>query len=312
MKLNRNLCLFFLCLCLINFNAFGQEGGDDDDEGTQTSLPKSITLDEGKSFAPAELSNCILPIHADFFVVNLEEVKSKDLTLFYAEITVRDQEGNWTSEIFPIDFDDFTLLDGQYGPQGELAYRAAKVFSFDMYTFYEEAEAEWDAPITTLDIHVRLLEWSGEDYVDFPICEHNAYGQLFSCEVFENVLCGNDVDCQNANSHTAQSYRLFEREQLSDCAPSWADTRTETVSKLQHTEVYPNPFKDQIQIVMSADFSEMALYNANGQLIQNWSSAVFPAKSPSVQWSTAHLPPGVYLLKIRRAHDIETIKLIKQ
>lgn len=71
--------------------------------------------------------------------------------------------------------------------------------------------------------------------------------------------------------------------------------------------VYPNPFEDQITIESSSlDEHGIQVYNAVGQLINS-----LKTNGTITKLDLAGLKKGVYLMKIKTAHQEQTIKLLK-
>ncbi len=70
---------------------------------------------------------------------------------------------------------------------------------------------------------------------------------------------------------------------------------------------YPNPVEDKITIVKNHEFTEIELYDLNGNIILSENP-----ESNAVSFDLSHLPGGVYFIRISNDETIRTRKFIKQ
>jgi hypothetical protein len=80
------------------------------------------------------------------------------------------------------------------------------------------------------------------------------------------------------------------------------------------TEVFPNPFKDILQISMQlekAGMIQVALYNASGRLVSKIQQTGLLGRNTIVMSNLSALPPGVYLVQIKADNHTSFEKLIK-
>jgi len=71
--------------------------------------------------------------------------------------------------------------------------------------------------------------------------------------------------------------------------------------------VFPNPFDDKVFIEGIEQGSDYKIFNSNGYLVSSGSIG----NKKSIDLSTVDLASGIYLLKIRKENELQTIKLIK-
>jgi len=114
--------------------------------------------------------------------------------------------------------------------------------------------------------------------------------------VFENDG-GNNIYIDNINLYPASMTDLVEPDVLT------------------HLSVYPNPASDQVSVeLFSLDGQDylIELYSTLGQKIATLYNGQFTKGFQTVNYSTAHLPKGVYVIKVATAGNLRSIKLIKE
>jgi hypothetical protein len=80
------------------------------------------------------------------------------------------------------------------------------------------------------------------------------------------------------------------------------------------TLVFPNPFKDRLQISMQlekAGVIQVALYDASGQLVRKVQQAGLLGTNTIVMSNLSALLPGLYLVKVKAGDHTSFEKLIK-
>lgn len=78
------------------------------------------------------------------------------------------------------------------------------------------------------------------------------------------------------------------------------------VNDLEKTDFnfYPNPVKDELNIISKSDVKNVSIYNVSGQSVMN---------SKSKKINTSALPKGVYIVRAKLANgQIETFKIVKK
>jgi len=80
-------------------------------------------------------------------------------------------------------------------------------------------------------------------------------------------------------------------------------TGTEMLSEAGLPEVYPNPFSDHLNIKTSEN-QTIRLYDIQGTIL-------FESKDESATFSTAHLPPGFYIMTVTTPAYVRTVRLEK-
>lgn len=80
-------------------------------------------------------------------------------------------------------------------------------------------------------------------------------------------------------------------------------------------KLYPNPAKDNVLLTLesaiSADYS-ITLYSTLGARLMNIYQGEIEAGQKQFEFSTQHLPVGIYIVKVENAGEVETIKLVKE
>lgn len=112
---------------------------------------------------------------------------------------------------------------------------------------------------------------------------------------FENDN-GNNIFIDNINLYPASYASLNEEELTLDIS------------------VYPHPLLDNAIIKLdlnSADNYTIKLYNSLGAEISNIYEGYLQAGTQTINWSSADLAPGMYLLRVESEGKIQTVKLIK-
>jgi len=83
---------------------------------------------------------------------------------------------------------------------------------------------------------------------------------------------------------------------------------------LANTEVFPNPFKDILQISMQlekAGMIQVALYDASGRLVRRSQQTGLVGRNTIAMDNLSALLPGVYLLQLKAGEHIATQKITK-
>lgn len=83
---------------------------------------------------------------------------------------------------------------------------------------------------------------------------------------------------------------------------------------LANTEVFPNPFKDLLQISMQlekAGMIQVALYDASGRLVRRSQQTGLVGRNTIAMGNLSALLPGVYLLQLKAGEHIATQKITK-
>jgi hypothetical protein len=83
---------------------------------------------------------------------------------------------------------------------------------------------------------------------------------------------------------------------------------------LANTEVFPNPFKDILQISMQLEKAgtiQVALYDASGRLVRRSQQAGLVGRNTIAMGNLSALLPGVYLLQLKAGEHIATQKITK-
>lgn len=83
---------------------------------------------------------------------------------------------------------------------------------------------------------------------------------------------------------------------------------------LANTEVFPNPFKDILQISMQlekAGMIQVALYDASGRLVRRSQQTGLVGRNTIAMGNLSALLPGVYLLQLKAGEHIVTQKITK-
>jgi hypothetical protein len=143
---------------------------------------------------------------------------------------------------------------------------------------------------------------------------YSLYG-LTSTETFvshtNNKLVKKDV-VPALNQITVELEPLSVNSIILKAAPTSAETKV--LNDKLKTSIYPNPATDQV----SLDFKlpergklTIGLFQSNGTLLYTISDEIFDAGDHQLDFSTAHLSSGIYLIKIQSGNDNQTLKLIK-
>lgn len=70
--------------------------------------------------------------------------------------------------------------------------------------------------------------------------------------------------------------------------------------------LYPNPVKDELNILSKTEIKNVSVYNVSGQSVLN-------SRSNSKNISTSSLTSGVYMVRVELANgQIETFKIVKK
>lgn len=80
-------------------------------------------------------------------------------------------------------------------------------------------------------------------------------------------------------------------------------------------KLFPNPLQETATIQIDQVKTEqvtISLYNAMGQKIQDLYTGEMPAGENQINWSTADLTEGVYILQVQSGSNLKTLKLIKE
>ncbi|MCS3802013.1 T9SS type A sorting domain-containing protein [Niastella sp. OAS944] len=149
--------------------------------------------------------------------------------------------------------------------------------------------------------------------------EYSQDGSLFT-EVGELAKTGaNDAATPYVYAHTPAVtgtlyYRV--RETTVDGAVYYSNMVTVKTGNmlLTNTEVFPNPFKDNLQISMQlekAGMIQVALYDASGRLVKRSQQTGLVGRNTIAIGNLSALLPGVYLLQIKAGEHIAMQKLTK-
>ncbi len=82
-----------------------------------------------------------------------------------------------------------------------------------------------------------------------------------------------------------------------------------TVSIHPEYQVYPNPFKDKISIVLNGKASVVTLYNSSGSIVYHKKSNA--KQVLEIQTTLKSFAKGVYFLKVTNEKETKTIKILK-
>lgn len=83
---------------------------------------------------------------------------------------------------------------------------------------------------------------------------------------------------------------------------------------LVNTEVFPNPFKDLLQISMQLEKTgtiQVALYDASGRMVRRSQQTGLVGRNTMTMGNLSALLPGIYLLQVKAGENIVTQKLTK-
>jgi hypothetical protein len=83
---------------------------------------------------------------------------------------------------------------------------------------------------------------------------------------------------------------------------------------LANTEVFPNPFKDILQISMQlekAGMIQVALYDASGRLVRRSQQTGLVGRNTIAMGNLSALLPGIYLLQLKAGEHTATQKITK-
>ncbi|MGB2273789.1 MAG: DUF4955 domain-containing protein [Flavicella sp.] len=91
---------------------------------------------------------------------------------------------------------------------------------------------------------------------------------------------------------------------------SWKKNSSTTEASItKGHEVYPNPFKDSFNLLLSEDTATITLYNTSGAII--YQSQSEGKKEIEIQPSLTSIPKGVYFLKVSNSKETKTLKILK-
>lgn len=79
--------------------------------------------------------------------------------------------------------------------------------------------------------------------------------------------------------------------------------------------VYPNPLGNTMNIQLSGNAGDnytVSLYSPIGQKIATLYSGALPSQQKTIEWSSADLSKGMYLLRIESQNQVKTIRLVKE
>ncbi|MBL7966928.1 MAG: T9SS type A sorting domain-containing protein [Prolixibacteraceae bacterium] len=126
-----------------------------------------------------------------------------------------------------------------------------------------------------------------------------------------NKLVKKDV-VPSLNQITVELEPLSVNSIILKAAPTSAETKA--LNDKLKTSVFPNPATDQVNIVFSVPQKgkiTIGLYQANGALLNTIADQIFDSGDHQIEFNTAHLASGIYLIKVRSGNDNQTLKLIK-
>jgi hypothetical protein len=126
-----------------------------------------------------------------------------------------------------------------------------------------------------------------------------------------NKLVKKDV-VPSLNQITVELEPLSVNSIILKAAPTSAQTNA--LNDKLKTSVFPNPATDQVNIVFSVPEKgkiTIGLYQANGALLNTIADQIFDSGDHQIEFNTAHLTSGIYLIKVRSGNDNQTLKLIK-
>lgn len=126
-----------------------------------------------------------------------------------------------------------------------------------------------------------------------------------------NKLVKKDV-VPSLNQITVELEPLSVNSIILKAAPTSAETKA--LNDKLKTSVFPNPATDQVNIVFSVPEKgkiTIGLYQANGALLNTIADQIFDSGDHQIEFNTAHLASGIYLIKVRSGNDNQTLKLIK-
>lgn len=126
-----------------------------------------------------------------------------------------------------------------------------------------------------------------------------------------NKLVKKDV-VPSLNQITVELEPLSVNSIILKAAPTSAQTNA--LNNKLKTSVFPNPATDQVNINFSVPEKgeiTIGLYQANGALLNTIADQIFDSGDHQIEFNTAHLASGIYLIKVRSGNDNQTLKLIK-
>ncbi len=115
-----------------------------------------------------------------------------------------------------------------------------------------------------------------------------------------------DGDNSNPRTFTLVCDTVFVAFFVEDTVADTTEVRVDPVSERQATVVRPNPFGDKLEVESDVEIDEIELCDMKGRLVLRKT-----CNASRASLSTAELPEGVYLLRIRTSEGISTRQVVK-
>jgi len=148
---------------------------------------------------------------------------------------------------------------------------------------------------------------SGANYVPAGAWEWHQVNivNVYSDYFVENFRYKIEFENDNGNNIFIDDINIY---------PSYLADLTDQEANNFGVSVYPNPLKEKTTIKLNAVAGEVytiSLYNSLGQVIGNIYNDELIEGENSIDWTTANLSKGIYVLRIESQGQIQSIKLIK-
>ena len=115
-----------------------------------------------------------------------------------------------------------------------------------------------------------------------------------------------DGDNSNPRTFTLVCDTVFVAFFVEDTVADTTEVRVDPVLERQATVVRPNPFGDKLEVESDVEIDEIELCDMKGRLVLRKT-----CNASRASLSTAELPEGVYLLRIRTSEGISTRQVVK-
>ena len=194
-----------------------------------------------------------------------------------------------------------------------------------------EFDLDWSMKIMTLGPN-------GLELIDYPMCVNAAPGGLFDCYFFYETshLCPHDplpgggfgpncsddvlnyfsgnfpIQCPKGGCEYLPNPNESPKGGINDPWRSSGNSPNEIETASLALEVSPNPFHSSLNIRLTnaTDNPQVRLYSTNGKLIKSWQQSNYKDRM-SLEFDTADLPNGMYILHIQSGGKSIHKKLIK-
>jgi len=264
---------------------------------------------------PTTFDYCLYNSPINLFAANLETTPGQigdviDLSSsppMYLKVSLADPNFPANSVQVTKPITSWTLI--QIADNGEAVYHSCTQFDVPVDYFCQPGQN------LSLTASYEILTTGLSGLVPFDVCNHNDYGQIYSCYVFESIPCdGSFCNSSNYNSFSTTITGVCPtdcRSQVNSVGGQYDSSQANDLTKTFELETFPNPFDDQLSYSWTRNLtqtSKIALYDTAGKLI---SSEDLKGHSGRKNIDTSTLGKGIYFLVVEYEGEKAFYKVVK-